>query len=222
MKAGFSEGQIISWSRVWYQAVTSPREKTYDKLVSDPKAGLRRAVIWLLLTAAIAYLIGIFTRLVFAQLRLVAVPDFFTRLDPATETAAIWLLLCCFPFAAMLWLAGQLTYAGVAQFIAGALGGTGTFSKLAYANAMYTAPLTLLLGPLLLVPLLNICLGVPLLFYSIVLNFHAIKSVNRFGWGSAILTSLIMVLLIAPIFLVLSLGEASPLVSAIISELISP
>jgi hypothetical protein len=222
MKTGISEGQIVSWSLVWFQAVTSPREETYDRLVNDPKAGLRRAAIWLLLTAAIAYLIGVFTRLVFTQFRLVAVPEFVARLDPATETAAIWLLLCAFPFAAILWLAGQLAYAGVAQFIAGALGGAGTFPKLAYATAMYTAPLTLLFGPILLVPLLNICLGVPLLFYSIVLNFHAIKSVNQFGWGSAILTSLIMVLLIAPILLVVSLGDASPLVSAIISEMISP
>lgn len=222
MKTGISEGQMISWSLVWYQAVTSPREETYDRLVNDPKAGLRRAVIWLLLSTAIAYVIGVFTRLVFTQLHLFAPPSFFTRLDPATETAAIWLFLCLFPFVSMFWLAGNLAYAAVAQFIAGALGGDGTFSILAYATAMYTAPLTLLFGPILLVPLLNVCIGVPLLFYSIVLNFHAIKSVNRFGWGSAILTSLIMVLLIAPFVLILSLGDAAPLVSTIISELVSP
>lgn len=222
MKAGISESQIISWSKVWFQAITSPRERTYERLVQDPKAGLRRAAIWLSLSSAMAYLIGVFTRLLFTQLNLIPVPGFFGRLDPATGTAAIWLLLCCFPLAAGLWLTANLAYAAAAQFIAGALGGEGSFPKLTYAISMYTAPLTLAFGPILLVPLLNLCLGIPLLFYAMALNLHAIKSVNRFGWGSAILTALIMVLLIAPVLILLSLGNASPLVSAVVYELVSP
>ena len=104
------------------------------------------------------------------------------------------------------------------QFIAGAFGGRGTYSEQMYAIAAYTAPMTLLTGLVSLIPIVNICLGLPLLVYHIALSLLAIKTVHQFGWGSAIATVLVMVLIVVLIVVVLFSVVISPLVDALLSN----
>ena len=75
--------------------------------------------------------------------------------------------------------------------VAGALGGTGSYSKLAFAFAAYLAPLSVISSVLGLIPYVN-CLAFPLGIYGIVLNVTAVKAVNQLSWGKAIAASVVI------------------------------
>jgi hypothetical protein len=78
----------------------------------------------------------------------------------------------------------------------------GTFDKLAYASAAISVPFSLLTGVLTLfaaIPFVGLCTGIISLllsFYVLFLQITAVKAVNRFGWGAAIGTVLLPVLVI--------------------------
>jgi hypothetical protein len=71
--------------------------------------------------------------------------------------------------------------------------------------AAFSAPIAIAGSLLAFIPLVNICLALPLLAYSLALNLLAIKVVNRFGWGKAVATlatmTVIMILLVGVIIL---------------------
>lgn len=108
--------------------------------------------------------------------------------------------LCCLPLTAGLSVLSLIINAAVTQFIARLLGGTGTYSQLVYAFAAYTAPITIvssILGVLgAALPVLGFIFSPLLGIYSLVLNVMAVKAVNQFSWGKAILTSVIIFVLV--------------------------
>jgi hypothetical protein len=118
-------------------------------------------------------------------------------------------LLCFIPLAAGLAVLGLIISTGILQFVAGALGGVGSFRKLFFATASYSSPITLFGSILGAIPVVGGCLALPLSLYSLYLNALAIKSVNRFGWGSTIITmfvpALIVILITAVVFLLVML-----------------
>jgi hypothetical protein len=198
-----------SWSEVWINALTRPSVATFEGFVQDPNATDRRAYTWVFVSSLTSFAIPV----VLSTL-LVAVLG--TDMQGGLWWAKYWSMLMasiCAPFGAAFTLIVFVIIAGITQLIAGALGGTGTYSKLVYAFAAYMAPLTLIqltlihsvLSPMPLItylpyPLRSICLPRVLLvvtptlwIYGIVLNVIAVKAVHKFGWGKAIASSLVFV-----------------------------
>jgi MFS family permease len=186
------EYKSLSWSEVWINALTRPAVETYERIVHDPRASSNRAYGWVFISALIGYVLSIPIGLVMAGL-------FDGSSIAGLNTGVIGspiIQLICAPFAAILAVVGLVINAGLTQLIARALGGTGTYSELVYAYAAYTAPLSLITSILFAIPIVNICLGIPLTIYTIVLAVIAINAINKFGWGKAIASAIIIPLAI--------------------------
>ena len=117
----------------------------------------------------------------------------FSEINQDTLDGTSNLFLLCFsPVGAVLGVIGITISVGLTQFIARVLGGTGSFFKLIYAYAAFTAPLFLITSILQPIPVVGRCLSVPLGIYSLALYIIATKAVNGFGWGKSILAVIII------------------------------
>ena len=135
---------------------------------------------------------------------------------------SVGLLLCTVPFAAVMSVIGLVISAGITQFFAGALGGTGSYSKLVYAFAAYSAPLSVITGVIGAIPLVN-CLAIPLGFYGLALNVIANKAVNQFSWGRAIVSSVIFIaaiLIFVAVLVIIGLALLGPVIGEIFSDIV--
>jgi hypothetical protein len=186
-----ASGQSYSTIQAWSLALTRPNEATYQSLIDDPRAGVGRAVLWMLLGSAVPIMRLALSQLAFGRLgRTLSQPQ---GLAPGSDRAftpafGAGVLFCAIPLGAFFSVAGLFLYAGVIQFIAGAFGGQGSFARLAHAPWAFTAPLTIIGGFVSLIPFVNLCVALPLSAYSPSLNLLALKAVNRFGWGLAAAT----------------------------------
>ena len=190
-------GTSYSWSEVWVKALTSPYVDTYEDILLDPQATAQRAYIW----TSVSYFIAIVLTLAVQSL-------FGSELSRGLYgDLGIGFLICFPPVAVVLWIIGFTLYIGLIQGIASVLGGTGSFSKLAYAFAAYYSPLMIISAIIGSIPFVN-CLSLPLGIYGLVLNVTAVKAVNGFGWGRAIVASfalLAVVLVLVMCIVVLAL-----------------
>lgn len=155
---------------VWIRALTQPSVATFEDLVWN--CNTTRAYTWVCVSTLIGYTIS------------VVGSESFVRGGMDVSGA----LICGAPIRALLSVLGLTINAGITQLVASALGGTGTYSKLAYAFASYMAPLALVTSMLGCVPYCNL-LSYPLVIYGIVLNVIAVKAVHEFGWGEAVVSS---------------------------------
>jgi hypothetical protein len=167
----------LSWHEVWIRALTRPSVATFERLLRDPYASSGTAYAWVFYSA----LVG--TGL--ASLVQSAFPD---SVGASSVGAGV---ICGAPVAAVLSVLGLIVTAGITQFVAGLLGGIGTYRELVYATAAYLAPLSLIESVVGEIPVFNYLL-IPLALYGIALNVIAVKAVNRFGWGSAIAASVLV------------------------------
>jgi hypothetical protein len=169
----------LSWIETWWNALVQPSVTTYLGFANDPRASSHRAYKWVVRTAIVAGIL-----LAFGQYG----PDFGA--------------LCLGPiFAALLSLASFALVAGFSHAVAKAVGGTGTYAKLAYATAAYFVPLSLIttaVGAIAAISLLNY----PLWLYGFILNIVATKAVHQLSWGRAAIASVILATLSAMAFAV--------------------
>jgi hypothetical protein len=186
--------ESFSGLQAWWLAITNPRTSTYKRLVGDPKATLSRGTIWILGSSAIAQIIILISAL--PQSR---TPEWIFKL-----------MLYGVPCITILVAAGIFLYVGVAQFIAGAFGGGGTFSQLVYAISAYFAPITIIGALVVLIPIVRY-LAIPLFLYSLVLQLIAIKAVYQINWGHAIITGFILALFVT----ILYFGVLGPLIGTL-------
>src|SRR6185436_13844883 len=101
--------------------------------------------------------------------------------------SASWLTnLLCAPIFALLFILVFAIVTGITQLVAGALGGTGNYSKLLYTTAAYWAPLSILSALIGVIPVIG-CFNLIFTIYGIVLDIIAVKVVNQFSWGKAVL-----------------------------------
>lgn len=184
----------IMFFEIWLLALTRPREDTYQTIVTDPGASIGRAALWIFITSLISY--GIAMALQFGQMAAVLnqFEEAGNSLGAMAGGGAI-LLLCGLPLVGGMAVVGAMFYAAILQFVAGALGGTGTFRELFFGTASFTAPMTIITTGLGLIPIVGACLTLPLSLYSLYLNALVLKAVNRYGWGSAIVTLLVPVII---------------------------
>ncbi len=184
----------LPWHQVWAKALT-PSEQSYQELISDPNATPTRAYTWVAVSSLIGGALSVLLSGLFQLLFGAAASGSSEELGVAVGSGASVLLIqlfCVVPVVVVFSVLGLMISAAIMQWIAGALGGTGTYAKLVYAFGAYVAPLTLISGLIGAIPIVN-CLAFPLGIYGIVLNVTAIKAVNQFGWGKAVASSLIIV-----------------------------
>jgi hypothetical protein len=212
-------GKALTWSDVWTSALIRPSLETYERILNDPNASPNRAYGWVFLSALIAYLISFLVGLAFSALGITSVADLGTLAGVSTIT-----LICCLPIAVILAVIGLMIGAAITQLAARILGGTGTYSALVYAYGAYVAPLSLVSGVVGSIPFVNLCLGIPLLVYGIVLNVISVNAVNKFGWGKSIVAALIIpitFLLIVPCAVIAVLALLGPAIGDVFSQIVN-
>lgn len=202
---------------IWVLALTRPREDTYQALAEDPALSTGRAALWILISGLVSSAVAM--TLQFGQLG-----PIIRELGQDSDVAALAglgmaSLLCLVPLFAVFTLVGQMIYIAILQFVAGALGGVGSFQGLFTASAAYIAPVTLVSGLLGAIPLVGACLSLPISLYAIYLGVLAVKSVNRFGWGQAVLTFIIPFIVFFLCGLILFLGLLLPVLQETAREL---
>lgn len=176
-----------SWNEIWIKAITQPSETSYDEIVNDPNASTRRAYSWIFVSSLIGFIFYVIVANLLGT-------NAMGSVDEALGSMFM-VIICGAPIGALVAVLGAMINAGFSQLIASALGGTGTYSKLVYAFAAYLAPLALVSYLLGAIPFIN-CLALPLGLYGIFLNVTAVKAVNKFGWGKAIVSSVVIWLLL--------------------------
>jgi len=210
------------WTEVWVDALIRPSVETFERIVSDPNAGQARAYLWIFVSALIGYGFILFVQFGISSLLGLASPEERSlRLEPGSALLA---LVCGMPGFATMSVIAVIINAGITQLVASLLGGTGTYSKLVYAFAAYLAPLTLISCVISIIPLLGSCLGVPLSIYGLALNVMAVKAVNRFDWGKAIVSSVlifVLLLMLVAIVTIVILALLGPAIGNVFSNIIN-
>ena len=208
----------MGWSRAWITAATQPNLASYEALADDPSASVRKAFAWVFVSGLMAYSLAIVVQLALFPARLGGLEQ-SAQIDLGTMSIAVILLLCFVPLAAVMAPLGLMLSAAIQQFVAGALGGQGSFSRLYYVMGAYTAPITLITTLLSAIPVLGACVAGAVGLYALFLNALALKAVNRFGWGSAVLSMLVPVILSVLLIVILFFGLIYPVLT---QPLLSP
>ncbi len=204
--------ESYSWFDTWTKALTKPTEASYQELITDPAAGPGRAYAFIAVTAAISFLIAYLLHMLFGLS--IAGENFLF-------SSALG-LVCGLPFAIGLTMLALTVSAGLLQWVAGMLGGTGNFSKLVYAFACFFAPMSVATSILSAAPIINL-LVYPLMIYNLFLEVVAIKAVNGFSWGKSIITMVVpMVVLFGIVcgLTILFLALLGPTIGNIFSNIV--
>jgi hypothetical protein len=206
-----------SWTQAWIVALTQPNEQSYSALADDPSASVGKAFAWVFVSGLVSFGVASLLRLAFISTTL-------STMEQARDASlglgviTIAALVCLAPLSAAMTGIFLMASAGIQQFVAGALGGEGSFSRLYYVVAAYTAPISLIGTVLSVIPFLGACLSAILGFYALALNALAIKAVNRFGWGSAVLSMLVPVVFLVLIFIIVFFGLLYPSLTDLLAQ----
>jgi pilus assembly protein Flp/PilA len=210
---GSYQSKSLSWSETWIKALTQPSEASYAEIANDPEATPRRAYTWIFISSLIGYIIYMFVSSLLGT----------NMIGERVLGSLVAAVLCGAPIGGLLAVLGIMINAGISQLIASALGGTGTYSKLVYAVAAYTAPLSLISFFLGIIPYVN-CLALPLGLYGIFLNITAVKAVNRFSWGKAVISSiviLVLLIVLVAIVVIVVLALLGPAIGNVFSDVLT-
>jgi hypothetical protein len=201
------------WFQTWMKAVTKPNEQTFIEITESPSANNRTTFIWVFIAGTISGILQAILRTIYIATgigpQLSSIPGFeqftpppSTGSDGGSIAIALVVSLCASPLAGLLSMLFFAIFAAIVQWIAKMFGGVGDFEKMAHAFAAITVPFTIVSGVLSLfsaIPFVGTCFGIislGLAIYAFVLQAMAVKGVNRFGWGPAIGSLLIPVLVI--------------------------
>lgn len=177
----------FTWYQAWKKALTKPSLATFEELIRDPHASAKRAYCWMFFSSLI---LGGITSLITLGLYFLSFPESIKISQLIDDFISNGLI---FAGISVLYL---IVNAGVLHFIAHALRGTGSFSKLVYALAVYRSPFYLIVGMGKLLFGLNPCLVnlivQPSAIYCIILDILATRVVYQFDLGKAVLTNAII------------------------------
>jgi hypothetical protein len=181
------------WLPVWIKAVTRPNEQTFIDISESPEAQPKTAYLWIFLAGTLTYLVSGILQAIIVGLG-IGTQDGAGAVFGGSLIGAI----CISPIAGAISVLFFALGVAVMQWIAKLFGGTGTYDKLVYAVGAIYVPISLVsmfLIPFYAIPFLNICVGIfgiGISLYNLFLVTAAIKGVNRFGWGQAIGSMLIV------------------------------
>ena len=219
------------WLSVWSRAVTQPSENTFIEITEHPFAQSKTAFLWIFLAGTLSVLVSglIQAILLAAGVQAQAIPGLeqFSGSGTGLVGGSLVSVLCGAPIAGIISVVLFAIGVAIIQWIAKMFGGTGTFEKLAYGVAAISVPVslvTMLLTPFSMVPYLNICTGLlsfGIGLYALYLEILAVKAINRFGWGAAIGSVLILplTLFLCCCVVIGALALSGPAIGEIFSEI---
>jgi len=200
----------VDWFSVWRDAITKPNESTYLNIANSSQAKSTTAFLWIF---AASLLQGFIVLVVQSAYMTQMFQQF--GVDPQVNgslASRLVTVICGAPIFGVISVVSFAIFVGVTQFVAKMFGGTATFDQLAYTLAAITAPFSLVSSVLTLlgaIPFIGMCFGIVSLlasFYILYLEALAIKSVNKFGWGQAVGTLALPLILICCCFAVGVIG----------------
>jgi len=156
----------LSWSEIWTQALTRPSVMTFENLINQPQATRQRAYKWVFLSTLVGGTVA-------------------TMAEWLRGQSPHWLQWAGIPILALLAVIALILAAGVTQWVARAIGGTGNSTQLVYAFATFNAPMSVATGFVF-----GTILLLPLSLYGLILTVIAVKAVHRFSWGKAVVSVL--------------------------------
>jgi hypothetical protein len=197
---------VAGWLSTWMTAVTKPSEQTYAALAERPEAQTNsRAFTWVFVAGTVSALIsGVLQAILelagFAP-QTPGFGDLFGGNAGQRGLVSLGVAICVSPIAGAIATLFFAIGVGIIQWVARRFKGTGTFSQMAYTLAAISVPFSLvssLLTPFSAILYVNICtglIGLILSLYTLVLEVMAVKAVNKFGWGEAIGSVILPVIL---------------------------
>jgi hypothetical protein len=206
---GSGENQSKPFYQVWIDAVTKPTAENYSQIVSDPKASLGTALLWLAGAGFINSLVSGTLRSVFDT---TAFYSDYLGSEYTVGTSFLGVIGGAF---ASIFLAplGALIFAGVIHLVSRVLGGSGSFEKYFYGFAAFWVPISLINAVIGGIPVIN-CLSVIIGIYALVLNVLANQAVHGYETWKAVVASLgvpllLFLILFACIMILVIMGLAS-------------
>jgi hypothetical protein len=186
---------FAGWIDTWRRVITQPGEPVFEQEKVNPNGTLQTALIWIVIAAVVAAIFGAIT----AALNLSSVnamlsqlpPEIAAQMGPLMSLAAgggIWAIIMVPVF----FLIGTF----ITHLIAKMLGGQGEYSRYAYLNASFQAPLTMISSIVAIIPFLGGCVSSLLGIYGLVLNYFAVKVNYSLSSGKAIAVVLIPIILV--------------------------
>jgi hypothetical protein len=173
---------------VWMTALSMMRMDTYENMLDDPEAGAGRAFEWMAYSGIISGLLFPLSILVnpqFAQLR--NMPEFIKLFGYVGTTAFVVMLALAMALLMPIFsVIGLAISAGIQNFLAGFMGGSGDYGRTAYAMAAYLAPMTVISVVIGVIPVVGQCLTSVLGIYNIVLNVRALQASHSLSTGKAL------------------------------------
>lgn len=121
------QGPGRKWYEIWWYVLTHPSANTFREILREPGANATRGFIWVAVTSLISSIISSILGAVFSP----------TGFDPLT-------FACSFIFVPVAAIIGLAVAAAIFHFVARLFGGTGTWERLVYAFASFTAPFSLI------------------------------------------------------------------------------
>jgi hypothetical protein len=167
-------GRSLTWSEIWVSALTRPSVATFERLLQDPSATMRRGYTWIAVIGLITFPSWLVMLVTWSLTGAATVK----RWDSVIILSAVVMSLSP--------VVGFISSSAITHIIASKLGGTGTYSHLAYVFATYQAPLWLLFLLVSMIPYGGKYGTYAILFYGIVLSVLAVQAVHGFGLIRAI------------------------------------
>ncbi len=192
----------IPWSEAMVNAMTKPAPSTFADLAHNPSANITTGLGWIFAFSALGSVLSVILGLILGASSNLSTSGISTSAAGVSR-------LCIAPLAGILSVIGFVISTGLQNIIAKAIGGTGTYEQLVYAEAAFTAPIGVITSILSVIPVVNL-LNLPLALYRLVLSASAIKGVHNFGWGKAVAA-----LIVIPIFLTILIAVAIVLLLAV-------
>jgi hypothetical protein len=195
----------FTWSEVWTMVLSKPSTETFETVLRDPQASRQRAFNWMFITGTIAVIL---------QQIVISMLPVYSR---AYGSSGLMTVVCGLVLGgAMVVLFFALSY-GLMQFIAQSLGGTGSYGEFYYASAAFAAPLMMV--NVALTPFASsgstafALVSLALSLYQLALTGMALRAVNQFGWGKAIGSIVLYIIVAVVIFIALFSCVLGPMIS---------
>jgi Yip1 domain len=190
--------------QTWINALTKPDERTYSEIAASPNAKATTAYLWVFITSIVVNLITFIVEGATIRDRL-AQSGLGTDRVGSGIFGVLIALICIAPILAVIQTVIFAIVVAIVQWIAKMFSGKGTFDQMAYTFAAISVPYSLVSSVFILlsaIPYVGFCfrliLGIAGL-YIFVLEIMAVKGVNQFGWGPAI-GSLVIPILVVGLF----------------------
>lgn len=191
------------WLPVWTRALTQPKEETFAALAASPNAKASTGYLWYFVGSIVQFLLASLVQGAMMGQMMQQFGADASQFDTGGLGTTLITAICGAPIAAAISTAFFAVGVLIVQWIAKMFGGRGTNDQLTYTLSAVLTPYLFISGFLTLltaVPYVGFCFGLVSALgglYILVLEIMAVKAVNQFGWGAAIGSLLIPLLVIA-------------------------